>query len=251
MSDLEQDDTATPGPNAAHRLFSNTGTSVLVDPAVHAVGAMKALVVDWGGVLTSDFESAVTPWAKAEGIDLEIYFDIMRDWISAEAGPAHVMNPVHALERGELPLVDFEQMLLDELTVRTGEQHDGENLFLRLFDTFEDVHEMNDLVRRARSRGVRTALLSNSWGNEYPMHLWQDQFEVIVISGEVGMRKPERRIFEHTCGLLDLAPQECVFVDDMLHNVEAAYEVGMVGLKHVNAAGSRPELERLFGVDLS
>jgi putative hydrolase of the HAD superfamily len=109
---------------------------------------------------------------------------------------------------------------------------------------------MNELVRRARARGVRTALLSNSWGNAYPMDLWHEQFDVIVISGEVGMRKPERRIFEHTCGLLGLAPQECVFVDDMLHNVEAAFEVGMVGLRHVDVGGTRSELERLLGVDL-
>lgn len=234
-----------------HRMFADTGSIVLLDPAVHHEGALKALVVDWGGVLTSDFESAVTPWAAAEGIDLAVYFSIMRDWISAEAGPAHRMNPVHALERGELPLVDFEQLLLDELTVRTGEPHDGEGLFDRLFDTFVDVQEMNDLVRVARRRGVRTALLSNSWGNLYPLHLWEDQFEVTVISGEVGMRKPEPRIFAHTCELLGLAPQECVFVDDMLHNVEAAFELGFVGVKHVSYDDTKPVLERLFGVALA
>jgi putative hydrolase of the HAD superfamily len=237
--------------NARASLFNDSNTEVLLDPAVHRDGSIKALVTDWGGVLTSSFEAAVTPWAAAEGIDLEVYFAIMRDWIRAEAGPAHAANPVHALERGELELVDFERLLLDELTVRTGEVHSGEGLFPRLFETFEDVHEMNDIVRRAHDQGIKTALLSNSWGNEYPWDLWQGMFDVVVVSGEVGMRKPERRIFEHTCGLLNLDPSKCVFIDDMKHNVEAAFEIGMAGLKHVHAATSRPVLERLLGVDLS
>jgi len=211
---------------------------------------MKALVIDWGGVLTSDFESAVTPWALEEGIDLDTYFSVMRDWISADAGPDLGANPVHAIERGELTLGEFEDLMLAEMTERTGRLHDGKGLYDRLFTTFVDVHEMNELVRRARGLGIRTALLSNSWGNEYPQHLWDDMFDVMVISGEVGMRKPEPRIFEHTCELLGLAPQDCVFVDDMLHNVEAAYVAGMAGLKHVDVHGTRPALERLFGVDL-
>ena len=57
---------------------------------------------------------------------------------------------------------------------------------------------MTGLVRRAKSAGIRTALLSNSWGNTYPDHLFDGMFDVVVISGEVGMRKPEERIFRYT-----------------------------------------------------
>ena len=230
------DDSADRAVPAEHRLFAASDTVVLLDPAVHEVGALSALVIDW---------------AAAEGIDLGVYFAIMRDWISGENGPAHVANPVHALERGELPLEEFELLLLDELQARTGRQLESTGLFDRLFDTFVHVHEMNDLVQLVHRRGIRTALLSNSWGNAYPMHLWEEMFDVVVISGDVGMRKPEERIFEHTCGLLDVTPQQCVFVDDMLHNVEAAHEFGMVGLKHVETEATRAELQRLFGVDLT
>ena len=79
-------------------------------------------------------------------------------------------------------------------------------------------------------------------------------FDAVVISGEVGMRKPEARIFEHTLELLGLPAAECVFVDDLPHNVAAAAGLGLVGVQHVSygpgaarargAAGPRPELTR-------
>ena len=92
---------------------------------------------------------------------------------------------------------------------------------------------MLDLIRSLRRAGLRTALLSNSWGNDdYPRHLFPELFDVVVISAEVGMRKPEERIFRHTAALLGLEPQECVFIDDVEANVAAAQAVGLVGLPH-------------------
>ena len=110
---------------------------------------------------------------------------------------------------------------------------------------------MNALVRRAHDRGIRTALLSNSWGNNYPRDGWDDMFDVVVISGEVGMRKPEIRIYEHTLELLGLPAGECAFVDDLPHNVSAAVSIGMVGVRHVSYENTLAELQILFDVDLS
>ena len=76
-------------------------------------------------------------------------------------------------------------------------------------------------------------------------------FDVVVISGEVGMRKPEPRIFEHTLALIGVAAEECVFVDDIRHNIEAAVTVGMVGVLHRTYDETRVELEALFGRDLA
>jgi HAD superfamily hydrolase (TIGR01509 family) len=105
---------------------------------------------------------------------------------------------------------------------------------------------MSALVRRARHSGLRTGLLSNSWGNDYPRDGWDEMFDVVVISGEVGMRKPEPGIFRHTLALIGLEPAECVFVDDLPHNIAAAVEVGMVGVLHTSYAESLAELEVLF-----
>jgi HAD superfamily hydrolase (TIGR01509 family) len=110
---------------------------------------------------------------------------------------------------------------------------------------------MSGLVRRARRAGLRTGLLSNSWGNDYPRDGWDEMFDVVVISGEVGMRKPEPAIFAHTLELLGLRPEETVFVDDLRHNIDAAVAVGMVGVHHRTYDQTLLELEALFGMPLT
>ena len=97
---------------------------------------------------------------------------------------------------------------------------------------------------------MKTALLSNSWGLDYPREQWAGAFDTVVISGEVGMRKPEPAIYLHTAKLLGLPPEQCVFVDDLAPNVRGAVAVGMVGVRHVSPAESIRELEALFGVSL-
>jgi putative hydrolase of the HAD superfamily len=106
------------------------------------------------------------------------------------------------------------------------------------------------LVLRARRAGLRTGLLSNSWGNEYPREGWDEMFDAIVISGEVGMRKPEPAIFAHALDLLGVEAGQTVFVDDLRVNVTAASELGFVGVHHVTYAQTAVELEALFGVPL-
>ena len=207
---------------------------------------LLGLVVDWGGVLTGDMRVAVQAWAQADGVDLEAYVSIMRDWFGEPVGVEARLNPIHALERGEMTVPDFESRLAVALTERTGNAYEPQGLLTRMFERFEHAHDMSGLVRRARSAGLRTALLSNSWGNDYPRDGWDEMFDAVVISGEVGMRKPERRIYEHTLDLLGLPAGACVFVDDMPHNVAAAVELGMVGVVHSSYDQTRSELEVLF-----
>jgi putative hydrolase of the HAD superfamily len=71
-----------------------------------------------------------------------------------------------------------------------------------------------------------------------------------VISGEVGMHKPQPEIFMLGCERIGLAPEECVFVDDLRQNCEGAEAVGMTAILHRGAEGTVPELERLLGVKL-
>jgi epoxide hydrolase-like predicted phosphatase len=215
------------------------------------VSQLRGLVVDWGGVLTGDLGAVVRQWALDDGIDLDVYYGIMRDWFGEPVGAEARLNPIHALERGEMTVPDFETRLADALTERTGHEHVADGLLVRMFERFEHAPDMAALVRRARVSGLRTGLLSNSWGNDYPRDGWDEMFDVVVISGEVGMRKPEPQIFEHTLDLIGLDPHEVVFVDDLRHNIEAAVEVGMVGVLHTSYAETLTELEALFGRDLS
>jgi HAD superfamily hydrolase (TIGR01509 family) len=105
---------------------------------------------------------------------------------------------------------------------------------------------MTSLVTRAHAAGVRTGLLSNSWGHDYDRSDWLDMFDVVVISGEVGMRKPEREIFELTLDRMGLPAGECVFIDDMAHNVAAAAKAGLAGIVHRTFDETASELEALF-----
>jgi len=211
----------------------------------------RGLVVDWGGVLTGDMRTAVQSWAESDGVPLDIYVGVIRDWMGEPYGVEARLNPIHALERGEITVPDFETRLAAALTERTGRVFEPEGLLDRLFDHFEHAADMSALVRRARGAGLSTGLLSNSWGNDYPRDGWDEMFDVVVISGEVGMRKPEPRIFEHTLALLGLRPEECVFVDDLRHNIDAAVALGMVGVLHRSYDQTLLELEAVFGVDLA
>jgi HAD superfamily hydrolase (TIGR01509 family) len=193
----------------------------------------------------------VTSWAREYDIDLEAYGAIMREWFGAAYGEQARVNPIHALERGELTLPDFEVHLASELSRRTGRRYVAPGLVSRLFEGFEHAPDMLGLVRRARRSGLATALLSNSWGNDYPRDGWDDLFDVVVISGEVGMRKPEARIFRHTVDLLGVAPGACVFVDDVAPNVAAAAAAGLVGVHHTSYESTLAELEVLFDRSLA
>jgi len=102
------------------------------------------------------------------------------------------------------------------------------------------------MVRRSREQGLRTALLSNSWGDHYPEALWDGLFDAVVISGRVGMRKPDPEIFLHAADLLGLQPAQCVMVDDLPHNARGAVAVGMVGVLHRSYPETLAELEALF-----
>ena len=185
-------------------------------------------------------------WSDLDDIEYSHFQDAMADWFGDFGGFEARFNPVHALERGEIEIPDFESELARRLVRRDGQQARAEGLVSRMFSRFQHANDMAGLVRRAKGSGLRTALLSNSWGDQYLRDGWQDMFDVIVISGEVGMRKPERRIFEHTLTQLRLQPVECVFVDDHDGNIRAASQLGVVGVLHNEYEQTAAELEALF-----
>jgi putative hydrolase of the HAD superfamily len=211
---------------------------------------LRALVVDWGGVLTEPLDTALAAWAEIDGLDLDGYVAVMREWLGPHQGELAQDNPVAALERGEIEVPDFEAQLARRLSEHSGSDITADGLLQRMFDQFEHAPAMAGLVLRARRAGLRTGLLSNSWGNEYPREGWDEMFDAIVISGEVGMRKPEPEIFAHVLDLLGVAAGETVFVDDLAHNVRAAEEIGLVGVHHTSYESTAAELEELFGVHL-
>jgi epoxide hydrolase-like predicted phosphatase len=204
---------------------------------------MQGLIVDWGGVLTMPIHTAIGSWLKATGVDREHYGAVLGRWVQPSPD---MMSPVHRLERGELAVEEFERLLCAALA-QEGSAVEAQGLvstMLADLSIYED--SMTSLVTRAHAAGIRTGLLSNSWGNHYDRSDWDEMFDAVVISGEVGMRKPEREIFELVLDRIGLPAGECVFIDDIPHNVSAAAEAGLVGIVHRTFEETASELEALF-----
>ncbi|MDL4775990.1 MULTISPECIES: HAD family hydrolase [Thermomonosporaceae] len=198
---------------------------------------IKGVITDWGGVLTSPLNDAVGVWLEADRIDLVRYGSVMRAWVK-QAYSGEGLNPVHGLEDGSLEPAEFERLLAAELRTVDGGPVAAAGLIRRMFGAFDPVEPMYEALRAARAAGTRTALLSNSWGNDYPRDLFAGLFDAVVISGEVGMRKPDERIFRHAVELIGLAPEECVFIDDIEHNITAAEAFGLQGIHHTDPAAT-------------
>jgi putative hydrolase of the HAD superfamily len=211
---------------------------------------VRGLITDWGGVLTTPLKDAIASWIEADGIDVGGYRMVMREWVKQAYAVDGALNPIHGLEDGSLPSAEFERRLAERLRTRTGHPVPAEGLLARMFLGFEPVQPMYEALRRARVAGVRTCLLSNSWGNTYPRELFAELFDGVVISSEVGLRKPDPAIFQHALELIGLPPHECAFVDDIEHNVRAAEQLGIEGVHYVDAESTVARLEHILGVSL-
>jgi putative hydrolase of the HAD superfamily len=212
------------------------------DGEVNATGngaRRTGLLVDWGGVLTTNLFESFKDFCVRAGIEPQK----LRESFSANPDFRELLV---ALEKGELDEAAFETHLGPLLGVEPTGLIDG------LFAGVHADEAMLGAVRRAREAGVRTGLISNSWGvQRYPRELFSDLFDGIVISGEEGMRKPSQRMYELGAERAGVQMDECVYVDDLAFNLTPAEELGMVTVHHTDATTTIPELERLLGVPLS
>jgi len=229
---------------------------------------IKGVLIDWGGVLTTALPDAIAEWLAADRIDVPHYQAVMTEMIAQAYVPdghgadrhgadghgadssdeAARRNLIHALERGEVAVAEFERALAERLRTLDGGRPVAEGMINRMFAAFRPVEPMYDMLRAVRAAGLRTCLVSNSWGAEYPRDGWDELFDGVVISGEVGMRKPEHRIYRHALEMIGLPPEQCVFIDDIEANVAAARELGIAGILHTGPAATLAELERLLRI---
>jgi putative hydrolase of the HAD superfamily len=179
------------------------------------------LIVDYGGVLTTDVFASFRAFCEAEGLPPETVRERFR-------GDGEARRLLAGLETGALAAAEFEPRFAALLEVRS------ERLIERLFGGMEPDAAMLDGVRELRRAGVRTALLSNSWGDAtaYDAALLQELFDAWVISSEVGLRKPDPAIYALAAERLGLEPAACVFVDDLPGNLKPARAIGMATVLH-------------------
>jgi putative hydrolase of the HAD superfamily len=215
-------------------------------------GPFRGVIWDWGGVMTNPIRDMVAVWLDDEDVDHAHYAAMMRPWVAGAYDQNGDTNPIHALERGECTTEEFERLLAARIARRDGVQVVAEGLLARMFAGSTMAVAMQEAVQAIRAAGLRTGLLSNSWGMaDYPRHLFPGMFDAVVISGEVGMRKPEERIFRHAADLLGLDPAECVFIDDIEVNVTAAEAIGMTAILHHDPAVTLARLGELLGLALT
>ncbi len=155
------------------------------------------------------------------------------------------MRLLRGLETGELDEAAFEPRFAELLGL-----DDSEGLIGRLFGGLSPDAAMIGAVRAARAGGVKTGLISNSWGLGIYERAPIDLFDETVISGDVGMHKPQPEIYLLACERLGAEPANCVFVDDLRENVEGAEAVGMTAILHRDSAATVAKLEALLGVKL-
>ena len=205
-----------------------------------------ALIVDFGGVLTTPLQDAMVHFADDLGIELQ---DLVRVALGAYAGQEDDL--VHRFEKGHIDDEEFAADFAARLQAETGKSVDPEGLVGRIFAGMKAEEAMMEAVVTARRQGYKTALLSNSWGlSLYPRHLFPEMFDVVVISGEVGLRKPDTAIFELTIEKLGLAAERCVFVDDHPGHLKGALETGMTTVLHRSPDQTIAELEELLEIRL-
>lgn len=200
-------------------------------------GRVRGLLVDYGGVLTTSVLASFAVFCDREGLPPDRVVELFRH----EARPLLV-----GLEDGTLPERSFENAFAALL----GVSPDG--LIGRLMAGSALDQRMAAAVRLARRNGVRTGLVSNSWGLSWYDHdLLAGLFDGVVLSGEAGVRKPAPEIYLLGAASVGLAPGECVFVDDLGGNLKPARALGMTTVRHETAEVTIARLAELFGFELN
>jgi putative hydrolase of the HAD superfamily len=210
---------------------------------------IRVVISDFGGVLTTPLLRSFAAFQDHTGISGEALGTAMQR--IAERDGEH---PLFELERGRLSEADFLAALRAELQVELGhvpELHRFKEIY---FEALDPNAPMIELMRALRARGLRMALLTNNVREWEP--LWRSMlpvdeiFELVVDSAFVELRKPEPAIFELTLsrlreldGLADLGFSECLFVDDVRVNVEAAHELGIRTVRFRTNEQAIPEIE--------
>ena len=209
-------------------------------------GAPRGLLVDYGGVLTTSIHESFAEFCIRESLDPAAF--------RAALGRAFAdaTSPAARIETGVLAPLEFDIELARFLSDGLGAPVSAERLVERLFLGVRREPVMVEAIRRLRAAGACTVLVSNSWGGAaYEDEVLDLLFDHRVVSGTVGLRKPDAAIYEHALSLASLEPQASVFIDDLPLNCEGARAVGIAAIHHTDPATTIAELETLFGVGLS
>jgi putative hydrolase of the HAD superfamily len=195
------------------------------------------LLLDFGGVVTTDFFASLGAHCERLGLP----HDSFRNLVTADPAGRELY---HQVERGELGQPEFEQRIAQLLGVQPA------GLLQGLLADLRPEPLIAEAVARARTAGSRVGVITNSWGtaphDPYAAYQLDQRFDAVVISSQVGLRKPEPAIYRLAAHELAVPTERIVFVDDMVANLPPAHELGMAVIHHVDPGTTVRELERLL-----
>jgi putative hydrolase of the HAD superfamily len=204
-----------------------------------AAGAYDAVLFDFGGVLTTPVWDSFSAFCRDEGLDPDTVKNLFRK-------DPEALQDLRGLETGDLTEEEFERKFGARLGL---DNH--ERLIDSMFSGMKPMESMVHAVRELRASPLKTGLVSNSWSvDHYDRGLLAELFDDAVISAEVGMHKPQPEIYLLAAERLGVAPEVCLFVDDLRENCEGAEAVGMAAIRHREPAETIARLQELTGVAL-
>jgi putative hydrolase of the HAD superfamily len=204
----------------------------------HRVSTRSGLILDFGGVLTTDLFESIRGCARREGLPDNAILDLL-------SKDRHIRPLFVGLERGEVAQPDFERQLAAAAGL------DADRLLSRMCADLRPDEPMLTAIATLRRRGARVGVLSNSWGagyfDPYEGYDLHDRVDAVVLSDQVGMRKPEPGIFALMLDKLGVPASATVFVDDIAANLVPARDMGMAVIHHTHTPATFAEMARLFG----
>ena len=205
---------------------------------------IKAVISDFGGALTTPLLASFMALQDEIGIEAGALGRAMQRIAEREGE-----QPLFELERGRISEADFLAAMRRELASELGHEPELHRFSEIYFDALGVNEPMIGVMRDARNRGHRMALLTNNVREWEP--LWRamvpvdEIFEIIVDSAFVGIRKPEPEIYELTVERLGdgIGPSDCLFVDDVEVNIDAARQLGMQTVHFQSNEQAIPEIQ--------
>jgi putative hydrolase of the HAD superfamily len=190
------------------------------------VSSIEAVISDFGGVLTSPLLDSFAAFQNSSGISLE-QLGIAMAAIQRRDG----IQPLFELEKGQLTEAEFLRSLGDQLSTQLGRSVEMHGFGESYFEHLHPNETMIEYMRELRGQGYKLAICTNNvreWEPLWRAKLPVDEiFDVVVDSGFVGTRKPERRIYELTLEWLAVDPSAALMIDDLEINCDAARQLGI------------------------
>jgi putative hydrolase of the HAD superfamily len=203
--------------------------------------ARTAVLIDFGGVITTSVLRAFEEFSESLGAPAGLILKLLgHDTAARKLLVEH--------ECGRIDADVFDRGFAERLCAH-GVEVRPDGLSARMQSGLRRDDDTMRLTEELRAGGVPIALVSNAFGRDCYAGFDLDTLaDVVVISSEVGVRKPSRRIYAIACERLGIDPRRAVLVDDLQQNLDGAARLGIAGVLHTDAAHTRKQLSERFGI---